>query len=129
MRVGQQLTPCRGAAGHYGSRAVSAETRDGKHYRHWMTGAAVVLVLGGVLASWMLSDRTEEKTVRDMDPADRSALHEATLRNVDLLCARADTETVLRDRCSDAAAFLLAFPECDEACRDHARSLTRKPAR
>jgi hypothetical protein len=60
------------------------------------------------------------RTVRSLAPADRRAKYDAALRDFEELCAH--PEEAFRDHCGAQAELLLAFPECDDACRIAARS-------
>ncbi len=64
-----------------------------------------------------------------MRPEARRVLYDEARRNAEALCTQAPEERALRDRCADSAAFLLAFPECDDECRGFARAYSRGPTR
>ena len=53
-----------------------------------------------------------------LPPAERQALVERTLRNLDALCG----DAVLSRQCEAEARIVLLIPECDAACRRRATS-------
>ena len=90
------------------------------------------LALGGAFVVIQpTGDVAERRAILRMPAAERRALYEQELNSAQSLCAQSDTTTndALRDRCEDSARFLLAFPECDEACRALARAHSRGPTR
>lgn len=62
-------------------------------------------------------------------PEERKALYDQTLQSTESLCAQARTNGALLDRCADSAAFLRAFPECDDACQSRLSVHRRGPKR
>ena len=98
----------------------------------FMHHARVALAAVGVALLFALAFRSggpaERRTLLGMSPEARRALYEETRRSTELLCSSAAGSGLL-DRCVDSAAFLLAFPECDEQCRAFARAHRRAPTR
>jgi hypothetical protein len=78
-------------------------------------GIAVAGLLLGML-QWN-ADRQQRRAIMALAPAERRALVERTLRNLDLLCDHA----MLSRQCEDEARLLLLVPECDRACQQRAR--------
>ena len=112
------------------SRLPSADSREAmKRYRRWVSGVALVMLLAGGLSLWTWREGADQRALRQMAPVDRGALYEEASRYADALCAAAETEGSLQSRCTDAAEFLLDFPECDDACRERVRAHIREPAR
>ena len=90
--------------------------------QHWK-GLIVALVLalfGAFLASRLLGVGRETSALLRMPSDQRKVLYDQTLRSTQSLCAQAETDGARVDRCVDSAQFLLAFPECDDACRTFA---------
>lgn len=83
-------------------------------------------VVMGVLV--LLGRACAARELRAMPDPERHALYERTLETLRTTCARPSGPTVT-DCCSEQAAFVLQLPECDDACRDLARRLDRRPTR
>jgi hypothetical protein len=98
---------------------------------HWkgLLVALVVALLGAIVASRLLGEAAETRALLRMRPEERKVLYEQTLRSTESLCAQAGTDEALRDRCIDSSQFLLAFPECDDACRNLAQAHRHGPTR
>jgi hypothetical protein len=98
--------------------------------RHWR---GLVAVLVGLLLAVVLlrpdGIAAERRALLGMAPVERRTLFDETRRNAEALCAQAQSQPALLDRCLDSTAFLLAFPECDEACRAFGRAHRRLPTR
>ena len=98
---------------------------------HWK-GLLVALVLAfavALAATRLIGDGAETRAVERMPDAQRRALYEQSLRSTQSLCAQAETDGALVDRCAGSAQFLLAFPECDDACKAFASAHRRGPTR
>lgn len=98
---------------------------------HWK-GVLVALVLAfavALAATRLVGDGAETRAVERMPDAQRRALYEQSFRSTQSLCAQAETDVALADRCVGAAQFLLAFPECDDGCRAFAGAHRQGPTR
>ena len=62
------------------------------------------------------ADQEQRRVIMALAPAERQALVERTLRNLDALCG----DAVLSRPCEDGARLLLIIPECDAGCRRRA---------
>jgi hypothetical protein len=83
------------------------------------------VVVAVVTAVWMFWNRDgESRALERMSPETRAELYRETLTATRTLCDVARTDESLRERCSSSAEFLLAFPECDDACHTFASPLT-----
>jgi len=100
-------------------------------HQHWkgLLVALVVALFGVFIALRWSRDAAETRALLRMPDAERKVLYERTLRSTESLCAQAGTDPALVDRCESSAQFLLAFPECDDACRELARAHWRGPTR
>lgn len=63
------------------------------------------------------------KSVRELPGADRSALYQRTLTDVDACRAPEAHDGALRDHCLRQAEFLTLFPDCDARCQQLAASV------
>ncbi len=99
--------------------------------RHWkgLLAAVVVGVVIVVVKLWPGGLAAERRALVKMRPEERRALYQETFRNAGALCAQAQREPALLDRCQGSVAFLLAFPECDAECRAFADAHRRGPTR
>lgn len=99
--------------------------------RHWkgLLGGLVGLLAVFALMLWPGGRAAERGALLRMPPEERRALYEETRRNAVSLCEQAQKEPALVDRCEDAAAFLEAFPECDDACHAFGRAHRPGPTR
>lgn len=101
------------------------------HVRRKRWGLALVAVLLGLFVFAVVYGKRqlERDALRRMDPTERRALYESTLRSTEALCSRASAEPALSERCLSEAEFLARFPECDAQCmelvRKHRREATR----
>ena len=87
---------------------------------------ALLLVVPGLLlvAVAAISRAELVKSVRNLPPADRAALYQRTLTDVETTCtALASHDGALRDHCLRQAEFLTLFPDCDARCRQLAASV------
>jgi hypothetical protein len=98
-------------------------------YRPWLLVLLVLAVLAVVAVVFVPSSDVEGRAVLRMPPSERSALFDATRREADLLCRQAETTDAFRKRCISTSAFLLAFPDCDTACRDFAHRFVHEQTR
>jgi hypothetical protein len=78
------------------------------------------------VAVWAWDLGAERRAIEQLPPEERHALFERTRANVDTLC-RPEAESGGLRLCREQAKLLLAFPECDEACRRRALEIL-KPA-
>jgi len=78
------------------------------------------IVVAGILVGGLQwhAEREQRRAILVLPPADRQALVERTLRNLDALCP----EAVLSRQCEAEARLLLLVPECDGECRQRATS-------
>lgn len=88
-----------------------------------------IAAFGLALVWWSAGAEGERRALLRMRAEDRRALYQETTRNADAVCAQAQAEHALRDRCIDAAGFLRLFPECDDACQTFARAHQHGPTR
>jgi hypothetical protein len=75
----------------------------------------LALCVIGAIAFWIWSEGAERRALRDLPEAEREAVYRRTLENYGAVCASGDL--ALDEYCRGQAQILLAFPECDEACR------------
>src|SRR5262249_41948801 len=85
--------------------------------QYWKLVLLVIAVAIVGLVALVRSMGAERRALLRIPAHDREVLYQDTFRSTESLCTRARTDAELQDRCVDAANFLLAFPECDEACR------------
>jgi hypothetical protein len=80
---------------------------------------ALGIILAGILVGTLQwnADREQRRAIMMLAPAERQALVERTLRNLDSLCG----DAVLSRQCEDEARLLLLIPECERPCRQRAR--------
>ena len=80
---------------------------------------ALGIILAGILVGALQwnADQEQRRAILTLALAERHALVERTLRNLDVLCG----DAVLSRQCEDEARLLLLIPECDRACRQRAR--------
>jgi hypothetical protein len=67
------------------------------------------------LATWVWWQGSEQRALHNLPAAERAALYERTLANVQTVCASSDP--ALDGYCREQARILLELPECDEPCR------------
>jgi hypothetical protein len=121
-------------ATHAEDRALPLPSADGpgaRVRRHWrgLLVAFLAMALGVALVLRPGGEAAERRALERMAPLERQALYQETLRSTESICAQAGTDEALVDRCMDNARFLLAFPECDDACRAIATTHQRLPTR
>ncbi len=73
-------------------------------------------MLGFILLTifWVWAKEAERRAVRKLPAAERAAVYERTLRNVETVCVPPQG---LSNYCESQARFLAAFPECDAGCK------------
>jgi hypothetical protein len=98
------------------------------HWRGFLAGLAFALLVA-VALMWQGGQTAERNALLRMTPEDRRVLFEESRRHAEAVCGRADADTGLVERCADAATFLLAFPECDQACESFVRARRHGPTR
>jgi hypothetical protein len=96
-----------------------------------MVVVSALALCGAFVVVGPTGDVAERRVIQRMPAAERRALYEQELRSARSLCEQsvATTNAALRDRCEYSSRFLLAFPECDDACRELAREHSRGPTR
>ena len=90
--------------------------------RIWWVVALVGAGLGFV-AFVAFSRAQLVKSVRELPGANRAALYQRTLTDVDACRAPEARDGALRDHCLRQAEFLTLFPDCDVDCRQLAASV------
>jgi hypothetical protein len=94
-----------------------------------IVATAIALTAATVVLLHRREYQAEHDAVVRMAPENRRAMFDDTRKSAELICAQARAEAGLADRCIETTQFLLAFPECDEACvafvRLHEREATR----
>jgi hypothetical protein len=80
--------------------------------------AGIGIVLAGTLVGGLQwhAEREQRRAIMALPEADRRALVERTLLDLDVLCG----DAVLSRQCEAEARLLLLVPECDAPCRDRA---------
>lgn len=102
------------------------ERDDG--WRRALTHGFVVLLIFSFIGLWLWqSDRTR-RAVSQLPETDRKVLFERTMQTLGTVC-KEHRDTDLDAFCREQAEAALAFPECDEACRDLARAQLGRPTR
>jgi hypothetical protein len=94
----------------------------------WFHAAIIAILTGGILYIWIWHQHSEERAIRALPDAERKALYQRTLADLESVCARPHASN-LDDHCRDQAEFILQFPECDAACGRLARSQLAHPTR
>ena len=88
-----------------------------------MRRQGVLLALGIILAGIVVgalqwnADQEQRQAIIALAPAERQALVQRTLSNLDTLCR----DAVLSRQCEDEARLLLLIPECERPCQQRAR--------
>jgi cytochrome b pre-mRNA-processing protein 3 len=82
--------------------------------RYAWAGALAVVV--GFFTLWFLQTRHEQQVIRELPAAQRHALYERTFETLSTVCVKPG-DPMLQDYCRSQAAFIVRFPECDDACR------------
>jgi hypothetical protein len=80
---------------------------------------AVGIIVAGILVGSLQwnADQEERRAILELLPAQRQALIERTLGNLDALCG----DAVLSRQCEDEARLLLLIPECGRSCQQRVR--------
>ncbi|MDB4938509.1 MAG: hypothetical protein JWP87_5481 [Labilithrix sp.] len=99
-----------------------------RHHRGIVAAVALVLV-AVALVVWPYEMASERRALLRMNPDARRELYVTSQRDAQAICAQAQHERALDDRCVDSATFLLSFPECDQACQAFAEAHQRRPTR
>lgn len=100
-----------------------------RHSRLLATIVALVVAMVA-LVLLMTRERADERSaVARVDPETRREIFTQTMHAARALCAQAERDRALSDRCIESAEFLLEFPECDEACVAFARAHRREATR
>ena len=89
-------------------------------------GLLAVVIGGGLTIAYALipqGHEAERAALARMAAPERQALFAATRQSAESICAAAENEVALVDRCQDLAKFMQAFSsECDDACRAFGRA-------
>jgi hypothetical protein len=81
-----------------------------------LRSALFALFIAALIAFWIWSNDAERRAIRNLPATERAGVYQRTLENFQSVCASADL--ALEEYCRDQARTLLAFPECDESCRE-----------
>jgi hypothetical protein len=91
----------------------------------------VLFLLGGagIIVLWTAFSRprANQSAVAAIGDADRHLLYERTLEN--LKFCKTGHAGRLQEFCGQQAEFIVAFPECDEACRELSNHFASRPTR
>lgn len=113
-----------------GATVVKQRSREwASAHRPFLLSLLVSMGLVIVAAVVLRATGSERRALMRLPAEQRKTLYEATLRDTEAVCNQADVNMAFRSRCADSARFLLAFPECDDACRAYAHRFAREPAR
>ena len=85
----------------------------------------LALLLTGIVAGGALLRWQQQRSLASLPVDDRAALFHRTLDTLTTTCRN----DALADHCREQAAFILQFPECDEACRAVATRFGPAPTR
>jgi hypothetical protein len=91
--------------------------------------AIAALVLAALVALGLGEHASERRAFETIEPAQRRELYEDMRRASETLCEQARSNDAFEDRCVELIDMLLAFPECDDACRSFAATHQRAPTR
>ncbi|WP_224368624.1 hypothetical protein [Hyalangium versicolor] len=84
----------------------------------WRRALVLGVVAVGSLIIWVWVHSSTEGAVRAMSPAQREAFYKEAWADQRRHClAGGEGPAEPASRCRQRAEFLLAFPQCDEACR------------
>jgi hypothetical protein len=87
-----------------------------------LVGGAFAAALVVLVVAWRASVGAEDRALRRLPADERATLFERSWQSAVSLCEQAASEEAFRGRCASASTFLLAFPECDEACHGFAHA-------
>ena len=100
-----------------GDRGPNQDATSGWRSRLPLLASFGVALLGAAL--WFLTAQTGSTALRRLPAAERAALVERTLTNLNELCQGGERP---REFCREQASLLLELPECADACRTAARA-------
>lgn len=108
-----------------------ASPTEEAHERPWLLLllAIAALALAALVALGLGERASERRALEAVEPAQRRELYEDVRRASMTLCERARSNDAFEDRCVELIDLLLAFPECDDACRTFAATHQRAPTR
>lgn len=94
--------------------------------------AGALAVLGAVLLVlllWRAQQTVEHDAIRELSGPDRRALYQRTLRTLTASCEPSKQPPGLERFCGEQAAFIVQFPECDQACLQLAKLHQHRPTK
>src|SRR5512138_82311 len=84
------------------------------------------LLVGSLAGAVIYADGRTDRELRGLPETDRRPLYQRTLDTLRTSCAHARGPN-LSDFCTEQAAFVSRFPECDADCRELARKFASHP--
>jgi hypothetical protein len=82
----------------------------------WLAIAAILAAAALLIGFWVWRSGAESRAIHDLPAPVRAQVYLHTLANLKTLCDRPDG--AFDDYCRRQAAFIIEFPECDDACLD-----------
>jgi hypothetical protein len=89
--------------------------------------AILALLVAAVAFIWITG--AESRAIARMEPAERRLVYESAFGEFERLCGAGPRGDALEKRCTDQAAYLLKFPECDARCQHVARLHAPRPTK
>lgn len=90
----------------------------------WWLG---LLLLGAIALTGLWLRARRKQAIAELPLPQRRALYQRTLETLRTTCRQEGD--VLLEHCREQAAFILQFPECDEACHALADRFAPRPSR
>lgn len=100
-----------------------------RRYRKWLAWAAALLLALAAGLALLRTTSAERRALEGMDPAERRLIYQSAFAELQRLCGAGPRADALESRCTEQVAYVLQFPECDEACQRIARSHTPRPTK
>jgi hypothetical protein len=107
--------------------AAAARGSDRSRARAVTHGLGLVLGAGILVGGMVHATAADARALRELPAGARAELYARTLQNLESVCAPGNG--ALPEFCDGQARLALAFPECDGACVELARTSLRQPTR
>jgi hypothetical protein len=89
---------------------------------------AILVVLAAVVAFIWITG-AESRAIERMEPIERRQVYESAFGEFERLCGAGPRGDALERRCTEQAAYVLKFPECDARCQQVARLHAPRPTK
>jgi cytochrome b pre-mRNA-processing protein 3 len=108
---------------------IEAERTPTAGGRNVVAGVLIGLLVVAMAAALLWNLGAERRAIAQMDPAERGALYERTLAELQVICGSGPRADALEKHCRTQVEFILKFPECDATCQAIARRHAPRPTK